>query len=335
MSHFNPRRPGFFILILTTVFSTVGLAAETGTNPYAAIYDNILQANADSTVDACARLQETLASDSGQKRHDAFVNLAQAWARVQASYILGGYDMGAMDYPLLIAYFHVGKEHIHESLANIIDSDTAAASALYKNSYKNLRALDDVMFSGAWSERRKELATVIAASVCKNLGRVSDGYRKYRPEYLADPKKALSLLVNAEIENIYKTRDWRIAQISGLNKQTLGKPLPQNQQYPYSEASWAVIGAIIATHEQLLAEDMQPNIATIAHEKQADSGLSPVQDALRATRQAYRDTPSDQAFDMQAMIPVFQGLLDMQKAYYRQLVGSIGVTASIIDADGD
>ncbi|MEJ2676628.1 MAG: hypothetical protein P8011_15820 [Acidihalobacter sp.] len=285
-------------MIISVLIGAFVTNARADQNPYAAVYDNVLQVDADRAVASCAALQKTLANVPEPERRDAFVKLARAWARVQAGYILGGYDMDAMDYPLLVDYFHVGKENIHESLARIVADDTLVAAALYKNSYKTVGALGDVMFSGAWSPRREILSRAIAANVCRNLARIRDGYREHRTDYLGDSKKALSLLINAMLESIYKTRDWRIAQVSGLNKQTLGQYLPQNQQYPYSKASWAAIGATIDTYAQLIGADRQPNIATIAHAKNADSGLLAVQKALAMTQQAYRDTPPGRAFQL-------------------------------------
>jgi hypothetical protein len=310
-------------------------AAGTGADPYAAVYDRVLQGNADRAVKDCSGLQAALESGSTERRHAAFVELAKAWASVQASYILGGYDIDAMDYPLMIDYFHMGKEDVRETLGRLIESDTPASKALYKNSYKTMGALDAVMFSGPWSDRRAELASVIAGNLCRRLAQIRDGYREHRADFLGDRDKALSLLINAEIESIYKTRDWRIAQVAGLTRRSLGQQMPQNQQYPYSHASWAVIGAIIDTHEQLLGEDRQPNVASIAHGKKADAGLAAVQEALQATEQAYRETRPDHGFATRDMIPVFQGLLDLQQAFYRHLVASVGVTANLIDADGD
>lgn len=323
------------IMILAWLNCGAALADPNTSDAYAAIFDKVLQANADAAVAACHELQQTLNSPSDDKRHTAFVALAQAWTKVRASYVLGGYDMAAMDYPLLIAYFHVGKEDLHESLEQIVEGTLPPASALYKNSYKTLRALDDVMFSGPWLPRREQMAGFITGHLCKRLAQVSEGYRAHRGDFLADPEHALSLLINAEIESLYKTRDWRIAQIIGLTKKSLGQQQPDKQEYPYSQASWPVIGAIIAAHEQLLAEDRQPNIATIAHARQAGEGLILIQKGLSETARAYQAVPPDKAFDLQATIPVFQGLLDTQKAFYRHLVGRIGVTASIIDADGD
>ncbi|REG86671.1 imelysin family protein [Marinomonas pollencensis] len=322
-------------LSLVFCLTASGLSHAAEQDPYVAIYDKVIQANANHAVQYCADLQEALDSDSADLRRQAFMRLTQGWGRVQASYILGAYDIAAMDYPLMVDYFHMSKENIHESLARVMKSDSSASKALYKNSYKTLGALDDVMFSGPWSERRHEMADVISASVCKRLTLIRDGYQEHRADFLADQDKALSLLVNAEIENIYKTRDWRIAQISGLTKKTLGKPEPEHQQYPYSQASWGFIGAILATNQQLLADDQQPNVATIVAAKGGSEGLVAVQQALDASLLAYQQAPADHNYNTNDMIPLFQGLLDLQKAFYRQLVGRIGVTASLIDADGD
>ena len=318
------------LLICLTSF-----AFATDKGPYTAIYDRVIQPNADHAALQCTNMETALQSNDKQLRLNAFVNLTKAWAKVKATYVLGGYDMDAMDYPFLIDYFHMGNENIHQTLQRIIDSDTKASTALYKNSYKTLIALDDVMFSGPWSARRQALAKVITGTVCSRIAAVQKGYKTHRDDFLKNKDKALSLLVNAEIESIYKTRDWRIGQLSGLTKKTLGQTFPEKQQYPYSKATWATIGAILDTHEQLLASDKQPNVATIAHAKQGDKSMTAVQQALAASLNAYKNTPPNHQYNTSDMIPIFQSLLDLQKTFYSQLVGSLGVTANLIDADGD
>jgi len=325
----------FVCLLSVPLISHAELNIEHTKDPYASIYDNVIQHNADNAVQYCANLQTSLSSSSSEARHQAFVTLAEGWGRVQASYILGNYDMNAMDYPLMIDYFHSGNEDIHESIERLIGRDTNAKTALYKNSYKTMGAIDSVMFSGEWSERRKEFAEVMVANVCKRFSQISDGYKANRDAFLFDVDKGLSLVVNAEIEHIYKTRDWRIAQISGLTKANLGETKPEHQQFPYSQASWAFIGGILETNRQLLAEDQQPNVATIAYKKHGKEGIHAVQVALASSLLAYKNTPADHNFNLNDMIPIFQGLLDVQKAFYRHLVSQIGVSANLIDADGD
>ncbi|MBZ4023750.1 hypothetical protein CKO11_14955 [Rhodobacter sp. TJ_12] len=303
---------------------------------YRAIYDTILQADAGAAVASCAALQTTLTPDSAASaRQAAFVALAQDWGRVQAAYVLGGYDWDAMDYPLLIDTFHVGKEDIHASLARAIESDSAPKTALFKNAYRTLTALDDLMFSGPWSPRRAELAQVAADTVCQRLDQIAQGYVQARAAFLEDPDKALALLINAQIQNIYKIREWRIAEVVGLNRKTLGKVLPENAQYPFNpEASWAAIGAMLDTHARLLAEETQPNIATIAAVKD-QGGMAEVQTALAAAQAVYNGATLADYTDTAKMVPLFAALQKVQKAFYDHVALSLGVAAGLVDADGD
>jgi len=175
------------------------------------------------------------------------------------------------------------------------------------------------MFSGEWSERRKALAEVMVENVCKRFTQISEGYKANRDAFLFDVDRGLSLVVNAEIEHIYKTRDWRIAQVSGLTKANLGETKPEHQQYPYSQASWAFIGGILETNKQLLGEDQQPNVATIAYEKHGKEGIHAVQVALAASLEAYKNTPADHNFNLNDMIPIFQGLVRCSKSILQTL----------------
>ena len=338
MKTFTPLSFIYLLSVPLLSYSVSSYAEDSNTpvkDPYASIYDNVLQHNADNAVNYCTNLKSALDSDSADVRHQAFVQLAEGWGRVQASYILGDYNMNAMDYPLMVDYFHSGNEDIHESIERLVGRDTKASTALYKNSYKTMGAIDSVMFSGEWSERRKEFAEIMVANVCKRFTQISDGYKANRDAFLFDVERGLSLVVNAEIEHIYKTRDWRIAQVSGLTKADPGPAKPEHQQYPYSQASWAFIGGILETNKQLLAENMQPNIATIAHEKQGMEGVKIVQAALQTSLLAYQNTPIDHNFNAADMTPVVKGLSDLQKAFYTHLVSQIGVSANLIDADGD
>lgn len=330
----------FLFLLSVPLFSYAELSyAEQSSapvkDPYASIYDNVLQHNADNAVTYCTDLQASLESESSDVRHQAFVKLAEGWGRVQASYILGDYEMNAIDYPLMVDYFHSGNEDIHESIDRLIGRDTKASSALYKNSYKTMGAIDSVMFSGEWTERRKEFAEVMVTNVCKRFVQISDGYKKYRDTFLFGVDRGLSLVINAEIEHIYKTRDWRIAQVSGITKSDPGVAKPELQQYPHSKASWAFIGGVLETNRQLLAEELQPNIATIAYEKQGEKGIHQVQQALEASWVAYNNAPEDHNFNAKDMTPVIDTLSALQKAFYKHLVSQIGVSADLIDADGD
>lgn len=314
----------------------LGAPAEEAPTAFAAIYDTILLPDAEVAVASCHALEALLVPESAAEAREAgFVALAEGWGRVEAAYILGGYNMDAMDYPLLIDTFHLGKEDLHASLARAIKAPSEPQVALFKNVYRTLTALDDLMFSGPWSPRRAALSAHAAATVCARLEAISAGYAAHREDYLAEPDKALGLLINAEIQNIYKTREWRIGEVVGLTRKTLGKTLPENAQYPHNlRASWAAIGAMLATHEALLAAERQPNIATIAAAS-GKGGVAEVQAALALARTAYARASAEDYLDTAKMVPLFTALQKAQSAFYDHVALRLGVAAGLVDADGD
>ena len=311
-------------------------AAQDVSSAYRAIYDDILVSDAAATVESCKATQAVLGGDAtDEARKAAFTTLAENWGRVEAIYVLGGYDMDAMDYPLFVDSYHSGNEDIHVSLARIIEGDKPPAKALYKNSYTSIGALDDILFSGPWSPRRRALAETVTASLCRNFERIHGGYVENRDAFLADPDRALSLLLNAQVQSIYKTSDWRIAEVAGLTKKTLGQFHPENLQYPWSGASWPVIGAILDTHWRLVATDRAPNLSTIATQSDAASGLLAVQDMLEVAIEAYNAVPPGEEFATKPAVPIVNALQRVKNAFYNSLALSLGLTLGLVAADGD
>ncbi|WP_295535724.1 imelysin family protein [uncultured Thioclava sp.] len=327
------------LAVLSVLFAALiplaGAAQDTQA-AYEAIYDDILLADSEATVQSCHAMVGTLETVSTQQaREDAFTALAIGWGRVQATYILGGYDMDAMDYPLLIDMFHNGKEDLHASLERAIKSDSSPQKALYKNAYRSITALDDILFSGPWSQRRQALAQEISGSLCKRFETVHQGYLDHRDDFLANPNEALGLLMNAQIQSLYKTRDWRISEVAGLTKKTLGQMHPENRQYRWGKASWPVIDAILDTHWRLLATETAPNLSSIAEARDAGAGLASVQDMLGEAIEAYKAVPEDKAFAPREAVPIINALQRAQNAYYNSLALLVGVTLGLVDADGD
>ena len=302
---------------------------------FGVMYDNIIVSDAAQAVEDCTAMVTALGDDSDKDtRHDAFVTLASAWARAQAVYILGGYEENAVDYPLLIDTYHVGKEDIPAKLDRAIDSDSDPETALFKNSYRTLTALD-YLLTGDWSPRRSALSFVAANTVCERLDTLHTGYLAQREAFLDDQQNAMKLMINAVIQSAYKTRDWRIGEVAGLTRKTLGNVLPENAQFPNNlDASWAAIGAIIDTHRRLLTTTDSINIAKLA-KGYGRGDLPEVQEALNDAQAAYDSATLEDFTDTEKMIPLYEALKEVQSALYEHVAGSLGVPAGLVDADGD
>ncbi|QUS35279.1 hypothetical protein [Falsirhodobacter algicola] len=321
---------------LLAALMPLAAAAQDEADALTAIYDTVLQADAAGTVESCHALSATLeAGGTADERAAGFEALAMGWGRVEAAYVLGSFDMDAMDYPLLIDMFHHGKEDLHASLGRAIDSESDPAKALYKNAYRSMTALDDLLFSGPWSDRRAALAQYATQSLCSRFETVEEGYAEHRDDFLSDPDEAVGLLMNAQIQNLYKTRDWRLAEVAGLTKKTLGRAHPENRQFPWGDASWPTIGAILDTHLRLLGAEGEPNLATIAKARGAGTGLAEVQDGLAEAVRLYEAVPQDAWFDPRASVPIINALRQAQNSYYDSLALLVGVSLGLVDADGD
>ena len=304
---------------------------------YGVIYDDIITADATQAVTTCSALLSVLGEESSaEARNDAFVTLADAWARVQAIYILGGFEENAIDYPLLIDTFHHGNENIPAKLERAINSDSDPKTALFKNAYRTLTALDYLMFSGDWSTRRQLLSQLAAETVCSRLETLQADYISQRDAYLDDPKKAMTQMIDAVIQSAYKTRDWRIGQVAGLTRKTLGETLPENAQFPNNpEASWAAIGAIIDTHVRLLIKGTSINITSLAV-AYGRGDLPEVQEAVKEAQTAYgAATFEDYYTNTEKMVPLYAALKNVQGALYDYVAASLGVSAGLVDSDGD
>ena len=179
------------------------------------------------------------------------------------------------------------------------------------------------------------LSQVAAETVCARLQTLHDDYVTQREAYLGDPKKAMASMIDAVIQSTYKTRDWRIGQVAGLTRKTLGKTLPENAQFPNNlEASWAAIGAIIDTHRRLLIKGTSINITTLA----IGSGrgdLPQVQETLQEAQAAYDAATFSDYTGAEKMEPLYAALKDVQSALYDHVAGSLGVSAGLVDSDGD
>lgn len=314
-------------------------AAHKVEDPYTTLYDDMAQRHVAQALTACTALKDGLAAGATgpladtETRRAAFTALATGWGQVQASYVLGGYDTAAMDYPLMMDAFHSGKEDIPAAIARLSTGTDAPDKALYKTSYRTLTALDATLFGGDFSPRRAELGTAMTESLCARLGQIRDGYAAARGDFMADPDTARALLVNTLIEQVYKTRDWRLGEVAGLTRKTAGKPDRARQQYPFSGASWAVIGGNLEVFAQMLAEDTQPNIATIGRIRSAEAGVAAAQTALAEARAAYAAAP--EPFAPEASADLFATLGRLQDAIAQQMVPHMAVPATLIDADGD
>lgn len=305
------------------------------------IYDNVLQKQADNAVNACGGLADTLQSTQAGPRttavDEAFKKLILAWKSVEATYVVGDLNMAAIDYPRYIDTFHNGNEDISVQMQKVLNSDSEPKKALYKNSYKTVNALEDILYQNDnLSERQIALAQVITDNICKYLGKIETAYQDSRDSFINEPSKALSLLANALASHTMMTKDWRIGDPAGLTKKYAGKPDASRAEYHKSGLSIPAVLAIFDAQAQLIGEQDFANFKDLVAFYGAEAQLKDSQNLLKQTIDATQKLDSSQPdFTSDHIKPLYQLAGDLQVSYYSNLITALPVMAKILEADGD
>ncbi|UJF25101.1 hypothetical protein L0B52_02860 [Suttonella sp. R2A3] len=325
------------LLALTLVCSSL-IHAESYSDDeaLAGIYDQVLKTNAAQAIGACSSLQEALGGGiEGLPYETAFSELVVAWKQVEATYMLGSIDVAAIDFPTYIDMFHMGNEDINQSLARALDGDSEPKTALFKNAYKTIGALEYLLYQEAKSPRQLAFAQVATDNLCRRFGDIAQVLDDAQGDYMNNPDKSTALLLNALVESVYKTREWRVGDPAGLSRKYGGSPDPARAEYRLSGQSLPAIRAILATHQQMIGEDAQPNLATIAYNHGADEAIALAQGDLLTAIAAAEVMEVGEDLTPENAQALFDAMSALQTDYYQHLVKSLDVVAKILDADGD
>lgn len=321
--------------LLIALFASIASAEEDILNQ---IYDQILVENSVQAVNACNEMSQALAQSSlgdSAPLLAPFENLVAAWKTVEVSYILGSVDVDAIDYPIFIDMYHMGNEDINRALSRALASDSKPATALYKNSYKTINALEAFLFNSEWNARAQALAIHATDNLCQRLDKVAQSYQDHRQDALDDHDQSIAYLLNGLVSSTYKTSEWRVGDAAGLSRKYKNDPDARRVEYPFSGSSLFAIGVILDAHKQMIGAEQQPNFATYAHEQGADEAMALAQQALDDAFAAYQAIPADTDFSTEDMQALFDTLNKLQLAYYHNLLKSLDVVAKILEADGD
>lgn len=312
--------------------------------PLASIYKNVILANAKEAVASCKLLRkrievlEPMAANS-QARRD-FTRLVKNWKKVEALYIAPGLNENAMDIPFLLDVFHIGRENMRVQMQRAIDSDAEPETALFKNSYKTINALEAVLFLDKnISKRKLKLATVQMESICGYLTDIKNIYEQEEQKFLAmDKNEATALLLNALSQSSFILKDWRIGDPAGLTIKYKGKPEKDRAEYFMSGTSMAAVIAILQAYEQVIGVQAYPNFIQLmaSYNNDAQKNLKLSQKYLaQAQNIANQDASVNFYFSSVQTKPLFDAVGKLYNSYYYTLMQSLPVVVKILEADGD
>ena len=299
-----------------------------------AIMHNVLLKDVDKTTKVLEKFTKDL--EKNKKivvLKEDFKSLVSTWKRVETFYLASSINDDAIDLPRYIDVFHNLKEDLHEQMQRVLDSKDEVNVAMYKHSFKTINALEYVLYSGDWSNRRANIAKVIMQSMKINLFEIKKVYEKDSEQFLTDFKWTNDAIINMLIDSSFKVRDWRVGDIAGLSRKYKGNPDNSRGEYFLSKNSTLAIKAILLTHKAIMNAN-EYEFGAILVESEFKEVVQLIQEKIDNSLHLLTLIKNDN-FETPNVKKLYKSLDELHRAYYLSLVNAVGVSTKILDADGD
>lgn len=311
------------VLFLVLLFSSIVFANE---RIVVNIIKNVSIPNVQETIDNAKILQKDVNAVN-------FTNFLKSWKKVEAFYIAGDLDEDYSDTPRYMDVFNNLKEDLNSQMQRVIESKDEPKTALFKNSFKTINALEYVIFNdNEITKREKELSIVILNSMISHLEEIKTVYETYLLKPTKDEKWENALVINTLIASSYRLKEWRIGNASGNSSKFKNDVKNERAEYFLSQNSFNAIDAILEAHNQIVKKNQYYDFAAFVMDKGAAIQLLVVIDKIKEMQDELKVLPKD---DFTKANKLFNSAKDLHNAYYVSLIEQLSITGKILDADGD
>ena len=311
-------------IFLILIFSTgVLFANET---IFQSVIKNVALKDTQSAINSAKKLQKELNDEN-------FTKFLKDWKRVEANYLAGEINSDYLDTPRYIDVFNNLKEDLNSQMKMVIESKDEPKTALFKNSFKTINALEYVLFNDKEiSQREKELSVAILDSIISHLEDINEVYKNYLTAKPKDEKWENALILNSLIASSYRLKEWRIGNASGNSSKYKNDAKNERAEYFLSQNSFAAIDAILDAHNEVVSKHKYYDFAQFAMDKGAAIQLLTVIDKISEMKAELKTLPKD---DFTKANNLFNMAKDLHNAYYVSLIEQLSIVGKILDADGD
>ena len=311
------------VLFLLISFTTMIFANESALFN---IVKNISIPNVETAISDAKYLQKEINDEN-------FTKLVKSWKKVESLYFLGELDETYSDTPRYIDVYNNLKEDLNTQMKRVIESKDEPKSALFKNSFKTINALEYVLYNdNEVTKREKDLAVAILDSIIANLENIKKGYKSYLAGKPKDEKMSNAIILNTLISTTYKVKEWRIGNASGNASKYKNDPKNERAEYYLSKNSFNAIEAILEAQKEIIKKNKYYDFASYAMDKGAAIQLLSALDNINLMEDEMKSLPKD---DFTKANNLFKISKDLYNTYYVSLVEQLNITAKILDADGD
>ena len=311
------------VLFLVLIFSSIVFANE---RVLINIINNVSIPNVQNSIDSA----NILKNDLNEKNFTQFV---KSWKKVEALYFAGDLNEDYLDTPRYIDVFNNLKEDLNSQMSRVISSNDEVKTALFKNSFKTINALEYVLFNDKdISKREKELSVAIIDSIISHLEEIKQAYKEYLLAKPKDEKWENALVINTLIASSYRLKEWRIGNASGNSSKFKNDAKNERAEYFLSQNSFAAIDAILDAHKEIVLKNKYYDFASFAMNKGASIELLSVIEKIEEMKNELKTLEKD---DFTKANNLFVMAKDLHNAYYISLIGQLSIVGKILDADGD
>lgn len=311
------------VLFLLISFTTMIFANESALFN---IVKNISIPNVETAISDAKNLQKDINDEN-------FTKLVKSWKKVESLYFLGELDETYSDTPRYIDVYNNLKEDLNTQMKRVIESKDEPKSALFKNSFKTINALEYVLYNdNEVTKREKDLAVAILDSIIANLENIKKGYKSYLAGKPKDEKMSNAIILNTLISTTYKVKEWRIGNASGNASKYKNDPKNERAEYYLSKNSFNAIEGILEAQKEIIKKNKYYDFASYAMDKGAAIQLLSALDNINLMEDEMKSLPKD---DFTKANNLFKISKDLYNTYYVSLVEQLNITAKILDADGD
>jgi hypothetical protein len=315
-------------LIKRVLFLVVALSSMVFANERVLVnmINNVSIPNVQKTIDDANILKNELNETN-------FTNFLKSWKKVEALYLAGDLDEDYLDTPRFIDVYNNLKEDLNSQMQRVIESKDEPKTALFKNSFKTINALEYVLFNDKEiSQREKELSVVILDSIISHLEDINEVYKNYLTAKPKDEKWENALILNSLIASSYRLKEWRIGNASGNASKYKNDAKNDRAEYFLSQNSFSAIDAILDAYNEVVLKHTYNDFAAFALDKGAAIQLLEAIDKIAEMKAELKTLTKD---DFTKANKLFAMAKELHNSYYVSLIEQLSIVGKILDADGD
>ncbi len=319
-------------ITLVLFFSVFACANDLDVKILKNIYENVILKESSNALNSINTLEKSVNTKDEKEIKESFKRLVISWKSVEALYILGDLDEDFIDTPRLMDIFHNGNEDIKKQLDFAFKSGEDAKVALFKNSLKSINALEYIIYTKDLKDEKvqKFLYTIINR-VKIHLEDIYEAYTNNEEAFLNNIKKSNSIIINSLIQNSYKLKEWRIADVVGITKK-YDKADNRRSEYYLSKNSSVAIKAILNTYKSVLdnpeIEDYGDYLIKLTDGKRVKELRESLNKAILLVENIKNDNLENQK-------ELYNLTNNIHIILFVDMIEDLQINAKILDADGD